>query len=339
MSIHSPRRSALQRPLLAATLALVASGCVSKLTGNEGNLVFSYVADDNAFDFNKAIAVGARLDIAVAETGSEKPAKLQVATSADTKVLSVVGTAASAVTVEGVGDGNTLLEVEATLSGGETVSDSVNLRVRKPEVLQLRHVCTNDSKAHYLTGNLVGVAYELELKNGDDVIGYGLHPVKLTPASGATLDSKAKAQQFLWLTIGETPGSVELASTIDSHKLTLEVVAPAAIDGALLDGDAVATTALVGAKKLIHVRPTVGGGPVCGANTEFSAESTAPEVCKVKALTVANANDGTIDAWGWIEVDALKIGVCTFEVHYPKAKGGAGLKANLELTVKQLVGP
>ncbi len=339
MSTSPSYRSTLQAPLAAAALALVASGCVSKLTGNEGNLVFSYIADDNAFDFNKAIAIGARLDIAVAENGSEKAAQLQAATSADPKVLSVVSTAASSATVEGVGDGNTLLEVEATVSGGETVSDSVNLRVRKPEVLQLHHVCTTDSKAHYLTGNLVGIAYELQLKNGENVIGYGLHPVKITPATGAALDTKTKAQQFLWLTIGSTPGTVELASTIDSRKLTLEVVAPAAIDGALLDGDAVVTTALVGTKKLVHVRPTAGGSPVCGANTEFSAQSTAPEVCKVKALTVANVTEGTIDAWGWIEVEALKIGTCTFEVLYPKGKAGAGLKAGLELTVKQLVGP
>ena len=46
------------------------TSCRSEITGNEGNLEFSYVADDDLLDFNKPLAVGASLDLRVTPAGT-----------------------------------------------------------------------------------------------------------------------------------------------------------------------------------------------------------------------------------------------------------------------------
>ena len=325
--------------IVAAALALTAPGCVSRVTGNEGNLVFSYGADDNLLDFNKPIAVGARIDLTVTEVGNNKTVTLQTATSDAPKILEVAATEGSRITLQSVADGSAEIAVTARIASGETVTDSVNMLAKTAEVLKLRHACTSATKAHYLVGNLALLPFELERSNGQAVIGYGYYPVTITPAAAMTLEATHKSQQYLWLQMGATAASVTLASTIDSASLTLELVEAGAIDGALLDGDALATTTFVGTKKLVHVRPTVGGSPICGANTEITAVSTAPESCKVKALAVANEASGVVDAWGWVEVEGVAVGNCTFEVTYPKGKGGAGLTSSQTLDVVELKTP
>lgn len=333
---RSPAGAAAKVALAAAVLT---TGCVSRVTGNEGNLVFSYAADDNLLDFNKPIAVGGRIDLAVTEVGNNKTVSLQTATSDAPKVLEVKASEGSSITLEGVADGNAEISVTARTASAETVSDSVNMTVRAAEVLKLRHACTSATTAHYLVGNLALLPFELERSNGQAVIGYGYYPVSISPDKAMTLETTHKSQQYLWLQMGSSAATITLASTIDSATLTLELVEAGAIDGALLDGDALATTAIAGTKKLVHVRPTVGSSPVCGANTEISAVSTAPEVCKVKALSVANEASGVVDAWGWVEVDALAVGKCTFDVSYPKAKAGAGVTVGQTLDVVEIKTP
>jgi hypothetical protein len=93
------------------------------------------------FDFNKPIAVGARLDIEVTDVGAQLPVELSAASFDDPAVLDVVEVEGSVVTVEGKGDGGALLEVEGTTSQGETLTDSVNLLSRVPEVHRLSHTC------------------------------------------------------------------------------------------------------------------------------------------------------------------------------------------------------
>ena len=91
-------------------------GCVSRQTGNEGNLEFSYVAEDNINDFNKPIGVGATLPMEVRAAGTRAPVTLTAAQFADTAVLEVTEFSGINLTAEGKGDGNTLLEVVATLA-------------------------------------------------------------------------------------------------------------------------------------------------------------------------------------------------------------------------------
>lgn len=333
---HTRTRWALAT-LLAATA--LTTGCVSRLTGNEGNLVFSYVADDSVADFNKPIAIGARLDINVRAAGTNDLVSLESAISEDPTVLDVVAAAGSDMTIEGKGTGNTLLAVKAKLPDGSQVSDSVNLGARKPEKLRLWHHCSNDGAAPYLVGNEVLVPYEMEMANGQPVIGYGYWPVDLAPATAATINQTNKAQQHLWLELGNTAGKLTLTSQIDTTTLELDLVEPSAIDDALMDGGAAAKTAFAGTKHYVLIRPQTGGKTICQANTEITATSTTPDACTVSALTIERKGDGIVNAWGWIEIEGKKVAKCSFDVTYPKAADGKGITRTFEVDIVDLRKP
>lgn len=319
--------------------ALLSSGCVSRLTGNEGNLVFSYAADDDVADFNKPIAVGAKLDISVRTAGTNELVALQSAIVEDPSVLEVVSASGSAMTLAGKGTGNTLISVSAKQPDGTVVDDSVNLGTRVPERLKLHHYCSNDGAAPYLVGNEVLVPYDLEMTNGQAVIGYGYWPIDMEPASAATLNQTNKAQQHLWLKLGDTPGKLTLNSQIDDTTLELDLVAPGAIDDALLDGGAAAKTAFVGTTHFVLIRPQTGGRTICQANTEMTATTTTPDACDVEALTIERKDDGLVNAWGWVQVKGKQVAKCNITVTYPKAADGAGLERSFELDVVALRTP
>jgi hypothetical protein len=205
--------------------------------------------------------------------------------------------------------------------------------------MKLHHYCSDAASAYYLVNNKVLVPYELELDSGAAVVGYGYQPVDVTPAGAATLDGSSKAQQHLWLQLGDSAGKVTIASKIDSTTLELDVVSPDLIDGAILDGGAFATTAYRSTKHLVLVRPTIGGKPVCQANTEMVATSTTTDVCSVKALTIANDSEGVVNAWGWVEVAGAKVGKCDFNVTFAKANAGNGISVSFTVDVVALRQP
>ncbi len=335
------RRLALTRALLLCTLAVAAlltSGCVSKITGNEGNLTFQYAADDDLLDFNKAIAIGAKLDLTVRTAGAEEAVDLTDATTQKPAVLKVAAFSGHTLTVEGVGEGNTLVEVTAKKADGTTVTDSVNMRAAKAEVLKMRHYCTSETTGHYLVNSQALLPFELERKNGESVIGYGYYPVSISPATGATHNTTNKAQVHLWLDTGKTPTVVTLQSDIDATTLKMQLHEESEIDGALLDGGKAAAQAFVGLNHYALVRPTIAGAPVCQANADFEAEATTEETCTVKALKAKRTGADVETGWGWVEIQGKKAGKCNFNVSYPKADGGKGLVVPLEVAILEVVG-
>jgi len=166
---------------------LALTGCQSRITGNEGNFLFSYWADDDIVDFNKPIAVNAFLDVEVREVGTQLPVTLTDASTDDPAVLDVTGFDSYVATVQGMGDGGALLSVAGTTAGGDALTDSVNLLARVPEVHVLGHTCTPDTTAGYLVDSEILVPYEFMMTNGQNVIGYGYYPVS-TQAAQAIRD-------------------------------------------------------------------------------------------------------------------------------------------------------
>ncbi|HCF56896.1 MAG TPA: hypothetical protein DFS52_02730, partial [Myxococcales bacterium] len=69
------------RAAMLVFAAVAIAGCQSMITGNEGNLEFSYRADDEVRDFNKPIAVGAKLDLEVRTNGTRQTVELLEATT------------------------------------------------------------------------------------------------------------------------------------------------------------------------------------------------------------------------------------------------------------------
>ncbi len=328
-------RGALPFAALLAT-ALLATGCVSKQTGKQGVLLFSYAADDDVANFNKPIAVGAKLDVYVRQKGNNKQVTITAANTDKPTVLKVSHFEPHFFTLEAKGAGTTEITIKAQQDDGEIVEDAIDMRGAVPEVLTMRHYCTKDKNAYYLVGQTIYVPYEMKLKDGEPVIGYGYHPIEFEPAGAATLHAGGKHQQHLKLTMPKAAQTVIVKSTIDSTEMVLSVVDDGQIDGAKLEG---VKTVFAGTKALVLVRPTIGGKPVCQANTGMTAKSTATDICAVKVLSSAQKGDDATSSWGWLEIEGKKLGKCSFEVNHLKANAKKGLASSFTIDVAKVVKP
>lgn len=319
--------------LLPATLL---TGCESRLTGNEGNFQFQYPADDRLLDFNKPLAVGARLDMEVVDVGQLRPVELLAASSADPEIIEVVDFAGHQLTIEGISDGNALLEVEGTTAGGETLTDSVNFNARVPEVHLLRHTCgTLGSQGQaYLTGQRIWVPFELQMSNGQPVIGYGYYPVS-SSGTGTSLDVGASGQQYMAFDT-TTAESVTLTSDLDGSTLSLEIVDAGDIDGVEQPIAFVLEDIDVGDTNPFYVLPRSGGLTVCQANVDVDVTSDTPEICTLtrSADAPTGADGGREHELGWFEVTGVAEGTCSYTVTYPDGDGGAGVSAQFSFPIE-----
>ena len=322
--------------LIAATVLATASGCTSRQTGKLGNLVFSYVADDQVTDFNKPVAVGAKLDVYVRQKGNNKPITISAADTANSGILKIDKFEPSFFTLSAVASGSTEITVKAQLGDGQTVEDKVDMRAANPEVLKMHHYCTKEADAYYLTEQPIYVPYDMEMKDGEAVIGYGLHPIDIEPAGAITLFKDGKNQAHFKMQTPKTAQTITLKSTLDESSLIVSVTDETNIDGARYEG---AQTVLINIKTPVLVRPTIAGKPVCQANTSLHAASTTPDICAAKALTTAKKGDDKTSSWGWIEIDGKQLGKCTFQVTYLKANDRAGLTVTFTVDVAKLVKP
>ena len=300
-----------------AGLFLANGACESAVTGNEGNFLFSYPADDRVFDFNKPIAVGAFLDMEVKDAGDRSDIELSSAKTEDTSVLTVESTDGNSVTLKAVGEGETSLTVEGTTQGGEAQSDSVNLLARVPEVHTLRHTCgATEAEAAYLTGQQIYIAYEFEMSDGQPVIGYGYYPVTPSIAS-MVVDESFKGSQFIRFDLSGT-GTGTLDSDLTSSSLGVRIVGETDLDGVEEPVSFTGEDIGVGSTKLFYVRPTTAGMPVCQALTPVVVHSDTPSICTV---TLQEGLAGDLDAGGkehgWFALKGLTTGNCLYTVEFP----------------------
>ncbi|MBM4341925.1 MAG: hypothetical protein FJ100_00910 [Deltaproteobacteria bacterium] len=327
---------------VACAAALWALGCQSSLTGNEGNLTFFYTTDDE-LDFNQPIAIGAKLDLTVKTAGiPKKDVSLTKVEPADTKVLKVAGLMGGAFTLEGVGDGSTSISVTATRSDGTSTHDTITMMAKKPETIEVAHSCGGGNVGHYLVGKTIFVPYDLKLKDGRAVIGYGYHGLSIAPAKGLQWDQVHKSQWAYVYKTADVPGDVTLTSTLEPGKSwTVRLVDEGQIDGGKLEGVSGKTLEmLAGTSAIVLARPTVGGNPICQPDTSFTVSGKTPDVCAVTA-TAANVptSKNVVEAWSWVTVQAKKLGVCEFDVVWPKGNKGQGATAAVKVNVVQLVKP
>lgn len=317
---------------LAAVSILALAACDSTLTGNEGNLTFSYDADDDVFDFNKPIAVGASLDVRVAEVGTGTPATVTAASSDDELIIEVSDFAADTITLTGTGDGNMLLSVEADTSDG-AVSDSVNMNAAVPEVLLLNHSCGTDGGV-YLTGDQVYVPFEMEMSNGQAVIGYGYYPVTSSDEAIVKRDTEWNGQQWMRYD-AVAPGSATIDSNIDDTSLAFTVADEASIDGVAEPIAFVLEDIDVGDVNPFYVLPTVGGTTVCQATATMSVASDTTTICDVRSTSEDVAAGEAEYEHGWFEIEGLATGTCQYTVTYPNGASGAGTSMQFSYEIQQ----
>jgi hypothetical protein len=330
----------MNKPNLITSVSLVLlvaalTGCNSRLTGNEGNFVFSYPADDDPTNFNKPVAVGAKLDLKVTDTGQPaRPIDVTAAAFDDEAVLAVDSFSGDSITIVGMGDGTALLEVEGTTADGEDLTDSVNMISRVPEVLKIWHTCAEGDVANYFTGQKVWLGFDMEMSNGQPVIGYGYYPVDAAPGASFTLDAADSTQRHIAFVAGGSAGSVTLTSQIDNTTLDVEVVTKAMIDGVAQPAVYVWEDIDVGDKNSGYVLPTVGGVPVCQANVTKTVVSDTPTICTVTDRDPPNTNDDDSYEFGWFEIEGVAEGECQYTVTYPEGNGGAGVSEQFSFPIE-----
>ena len=325
---------------LLAALALPSVACKSKLTGNKGNFTFSYHATEDVTDFNKPIAVGAKLDLKVEEPGVlARDIDVKDATTDDPGVLEVVSFSGNTVVLLGTGAGQALVQVTGKNSQGETLDDEVNMQARVPEVVKIDHSCTTADEGRYLAGQEeVWLHFDLEMDNGQAVIGYGYHPVSFEPADAVTVNQTSNAQEFIGMKVSDTPQSVSVKADIGDEALTMTLVDPASIDGAQLDEAGTRTPILVDRTRWLLIRPTIGGEPICQAKTPVEAVTSTPDLCEIASgddpehdLTALSV----VEKWGFISVKGVAPGACKFTVKHP-ASGDDPVETEFSVTIGEI---
>jgi hypothetical protein len=207
---------------------------------------------------------------------------------------------------------------------------------RNPEVLKLAHTCVLGPEGRYLVGKDIFMPFELQMKNGQSVIGYGLYPVSVSPDAGAVLDTASMDQTFLHLRTGASPQSVTLSSTIDTTTASLVLVQPADVTGGEFFASPPLPT-LNGTTGVYHVNPTVGGKRVCQPDLTTTVSTSTPTVCDV-AMVDGAAKDPN-GRFGWVAVTGKALGFCDFTVGYPQGNAGAGVMVPLRVTIANVQFP
>ncbi|MGM0577703.1 MAG: hypothetical protein ACQEXJ_18395 [Myxococcota bacterium] len=306
---------------LAATT--LAAGCESSITGEEGNLEFSYTTVEETRDFNKPVAVGAKLDVRVKEAGTNLSVDLSSVSSRSPGVLRVDGFSGNTMTLEGTGNGNSRIEVRARRQSGDRVTDAVTMLAREPEVLKLDHHCADTARAAYLVDTEVWLPFDMELDSGKALVGYGYYPVDAEPPDALTLPQDSKDQENIRATTWSQPGLVTLRSRVDDASLELDLVEEGDIDGAVRQ-TRLTDEVLEGTFTTVRVVPTVGEERLCCPKVDMEVETTTTDICQVTVID----EDGTCLSSGFLRVQGDALGTCEWTITYPNAAGGDGVSVD-----------
>lgn len=319
--------------LTGLSVALFSLACSSSLTGNEGNFQFSYTADDRITDFNKPIAVGAKLDLEVRDVGGQQPVNLTDASIDDTSVLDVVTFNDHELTVVATGAGNALLSVAGTTVDGDDLTDSVNLLAAVPEVHKLWHSCepAGSGPAGYLTSQRIWLPFDMEMANGQPVIGYGYYPVVFDGSPSLTVNKTDSTQAHIAVDVGDVTGPVAMVSDIDGSTLEMTIVAPGQIDGAADPIAFVLEDIDVGDTNDFYVLPMAADVTLCQAEVTKTVQSDTPDICDVRDR---DPLDPGAYEYGWFEVEGLAEGTCRYTVTYPDGNDGQGASAQFSFEIQ-----
>ena len=301
----------------------------SATTGNEGNLVFSYSTVENLGDFNKPLAVGAKLHLQVNQ-GMSGPAHVVEASSDDPTVLAVTSFLGDTVEIEALSQGSARISVRAEVSGGQVVSDSVDMLGAEPARIALRHrypaedsmstdqsffdlfdlVCAPGEEAAYVAGSRIAVGYDMWSDTDQALIGFGATPVTWDPPSAMIADEVNTDPENLFFNLDATPETVLLSSTVDETSLILHLIEAEVIDGIELQGDFIGGEVPVESTRGVSVLPTTGDLRVCQYPGSIEVTATDTSICTVSG---SNSNGG----WGTVNVTGVAPGICEITVSFP----------------------
>ncbi len=324
-----------------ATTILLSVGCTASTTGEEGNLRFSYTTEVAGTDFDRPIAVGAKLDLrayrANVAASESNDVSLNNADSSAPAILEVLSASGNTIVLEAKGEGQARISVDTA----QGLSDAVTLTTRAAEVVRSHHVCLGEDGARgatYLAGQEIFLPFVLGLSDGSNLVGYGYYPLTADDA-GVTVKPNQREIGFVTLVIGpDVSGPVALTSSVDDDfTMTLNVVSEADIQGARLANPSAVVG--VGNADIFSVQPTLARDePLCQADATFTVATTTPEICDVARLQgdEESAAIALSRQLGWISVEGKQLGDCELTLTYPNADNGAGITAEARVSVQNL---
>lgn len=310
--------------VLLAALGTTVSGCYSKATGYQGKFTFAYASGIEFENFVKPVAPGAKLDVVAFANGTEDKLVITSATSSRPGVLAVEKVNERNLVLKAGEPGVADLEITARDPAGNTLVDKMFFHVAKPTVHALEHGCTESREAVYVQGERAFVYHHLATSDGRPVIGYAYAPVRVEPEGALELVPQPQGASAYTFRARTKSPRITVRSTVDDSAVSLRVVERGELKDATLDcgGDC---RVLEGESQYVVARVRLGETPVCSQNALTKARSLTPEICTVTAKLDDDDGEGTNREQLAI-INALKFGLCKYEVTLPELDGGRGVR-------------
>lgn len=241
-------------------LGIVLVGCDGTLPGESGNLSLSYTHGGLFESVSNPIAAGLKADVIIRDAESGDAAAISDAYADDSAVLAVSSIEGGTMDLSGLGEGDTILNVEA-----DGLMDTFPIAVRTIGTVSYGDpVGAGDAAYSVASGSTIWIPRTVRDENGDELTGYGLSlPDGGTAAAGvedgaigSTLVRFTEVGEASLVYSGEASGENQpsVYTVVDSAAATWEV------------SDAVEATELtVGDVRAISVVGSLDGAVVYGS--------------------------------------------------------------------------
>ncbi len=285
--------------------------------GELGNLTFTFPVADGQEDFNRPIALGARLRLRVEPREGEEGSieRIEAATVDPETVLSAQRSQVrpDELILTAREQGAATVTVDATLSGSASRTDRVDFRVRPVSSISLEHQCTQRSAAAYLTNQPITLGFARFDADRRRMIGEGACDVEVTP--DADIDRTRCDEATLDVPPIAEPGPYIVGSSRSARNGTLNRLDLNIVDPDLLDFDPVEGTLEEDRSREVELVPRTPDWDIC-TPLEFQVFILTPDTCRgddtrADRFTVFRDENNRVDLRG------LRPGTCEFEVTLP----------------------
>lgn len=289
-------------------------GCESRLTGERAELVFAYDAHEDVENFNKPIALGARVELRVTEVGSDDV--VDVVDVKSTEHLEYVDSVANLFELKAKKAGTARITVLAETDYDGARRDTVTMRVEPIHAVHFEHVCTDSNAAVYLAGSEgVEIAWFRETSRGEPLIGGGVYPVAATPEGAAVLRRDDEDQSHLRFDLPEAAERIKIYSpTLEHDPIFMKVIDHSDVDRIAIDEFDDDLVLFEEHWDEAYFQPTYQGEVVCEATLRVDAKSLTPDVCDVQP-GFPDEPEAALE--GIVSIFGKKMGVCRYEAWYP----------------------
>ncbi len=279
------------------------------------------------------IAPGSKLPVLAQLSNKTHQLELREVGSQDESIARARRVDATSLEIEGVSPGVVKLVATARISPGDkTLQEELTVIVSPIAHVKMHHLSAPQgaTNAHYLTEQRVDLGAQLRDAEDRLHIGLGPAPVEVSPSGAARLLPDPPQLNRLSVQTGKTPGVVTLRATTQDHtSVTMTLVSPDALDGAMLQRT---QPYAVGQPMEVSVMPTASGEPVAQVSLDkLEVSSNAPQICTIAIAPERFTSPGAERSW--VRVEGLQAGTCEVETRYQHSVTGQTITTRHTLTI------